>query len=609
MTNTYTNAGLIKQEYDTNDSTWGDYENTNKDIQQSLIAGYLQVSLASGNVTLTDVDGDNDQGKNHMFETTGVLSGNTNLIVPTKTRDFKVKNSCTGGFNVTVKTAAGTGIVIPQGTIANLICDGTNIIMGSTFLNGAQFKNSSQTISTVASSGSAQTVDISTANMWDITLTANCTITLSNPSASNTECEVRVRLTQNGTGSWNVTWAGGTILWLGQSDQSTSPTFTTTAGYVSEVVFRTVNGGTTYTAQLEGSGSSSGGGGVSPVAGLYVAVGSGGSVSSSTDGDTWVLQATQFSGADIIGIDQYNGRFHFYGNIASAGTNAIAKYTTNGTTFTSWGSSTSGNIIISETSLCTNGNAIVTNFTKGSGTTTPFSTDNWTTLSDSAVSTNIPTSTPMMSAVNGNEILLLNQTGSSTHWYSTSGGTNFNIVTTGATVVVGALAYLSGLYLIGSQSGLIYYKTSASSTTVTSTGFTLTGGNQVNKFIYTGVKWIAVGNAGKIANAASIGSWTARSTGLSGNIVDIANNGSIVVCVTSAGEVARSADDGDSWAILTSPSNNPFSGSALNFVKYRLTQFWAGGAGGKLGASPDGNTFSLVTSGFGTNTIYDMEAA
>lgn len=59
---------------------------------------------------------------------TGVLSGNRNLIVPNTVAQYWVDNETSGAFTLTVKTAAGTGIVVPQGVRNILYCDGANVV-------------------------------------------------------------------------------------------------------------------------------------------------------------------------------------------------------------------------------------------------------------------------------------------------------------------------------------------------------------------------------------------------------------------------------------------------------------------------------------------------
>jgi hypothetical protein len=48
---------------------------------------------------------------------------------------YIIKNSVSGGFAVTLKTSAGTGISVPNGGTALLYCDGTNVVSGGG-LNG-----------------------------------------------------------------------------------------------------------------------------------------------------------------------------------------------------------------------------------------------------------------------------------------------------------------------------------------------------------------------------------------------------------------------------------------------------------------------------------------
>lgn len=62
---------------------------------------------------------------------TGVLSGNQQVVLPSRFGHWLVINACTlGAFTLTVKTAAGTGIAIPAGGAASptaIYCDSVNI--------------------------------------------------------------------------------------------------------------------------------------------------------------------------------------------------------------------------------------------------------------------------------------------------------------------------------------------------------------------------------------------------------------------------------------------------------------------------------------------------
>jgi hypothetical protein len=62
------------------------------------------------------------------MEFTGALTGNRTIEVPAVAWPWVVYNNTSGAFSLTVKTNAGTGIVVPQGKRQVLYCDGTNVV-------------------------------------------------------------------------------------------------------------------------------------------------------------------------------------------------------------------------------------------------------------------------------------------------------------------------------------------------------------------------------------------------------------------------------------------------------------------------------------------------
>ena len=66
------------------------------------------------------------------YSLTGTLTGNRNVIVPTTIQQYWITNSTTGSYDVTIKTASGTGILVPQNYAYILYCDGTNVVEGQT---------------------------------------------------------------------------------------------------------------------------------------------------------------------------------------------------------------------------------------------------------------------------------------------------------------------------------------------------------------------------------------------------------------------------------------------------------------------------------------------
>lgn len=84
-------------------------------------------SKASQDVTTADVTLAADKSRCEYLTTTGVLTGNRNVIVP---NDWKAVVFCnnTGAFTTTFKTLGGTGIVVAQTKRATLFADGTNVV-------------------------------------------------------------------------------------------------------------------------------------------------------------------------------------------------------------------------------------------------------------------------------------------------------------------------------------------------------------------------------------------------------------------------------------------------------------------------------------------------
>lgn len=111
--------------------TWGDTTNTNLGtLLEQAICGVLSVAEGDTTLTLTALNGASDQSRNAVLNLTGAMTAGRNVVVPTSQKLYLVKNSTTGGFAVTVKTAAGTGVAIAAGTSQWVYCDGTNVVQG-----------------------------------------------------------------------------------------------------------------------------------------------------------------------------------------------------------------------------------------------------------------------------------------------------------------------------------------------------------------------------------------------------------------------------------------------------------------------------------------------
>ncbi len=116
--------------------TWGDVTNQGlTELVDASIAGTASITMSDANFTLSTASGTADEARKMFVVATGALTAARNIICPTVSKLYFVANNTTGGFAVTFKTSAGTGISIPNGEAMVLYCNGTNVINAITNFN------------------------------------------------------------------------------------------------------------------------------------------------------------------------------------------------------------------------------------------------------------------------------------------------------------------------------------------------------------------------------------------------------------------------------------------------------------------------------------------
>lgn len=103
-------------------SNWHSDVNDNFDEIDKCF-GIQAKSVTNADVTLTA-----DEARSEIQVTSGTMTANRSYIVPTLEAKYCIVNSCAGGFDLTVKTAAGTGVICPTGCATWVYCDGTNVV-------------------------------------------------------------------------------------------------------------------------------------------------------------------------------------------------------------------------------------------------------------------------------------------------------------------------------------------------------------------------------------------------------------------------------------------------------------------------------------------------
>lgn len=133
MTVTYTgNLKFGLPTTGTESGVWGDVVNNQITtlVDQSISGTVSLASMTNADYTLTNGDGNAPNEARYMAFTVPfsvVLTANRNIIVPSTSKSYIVRNVSQGGFSVTVKTAAGTGVEVPNGAEMFLWCNGTNV--------------------------------------------------------------------------------------------------------------------------------------------------------------------------------------------------------------------------------------------------------------------------------------------------------------------------------------------------------------------------------------------------------------------------------------------------------------------------------------------------
>lgn len=97
--------------------------NAGFDSLQQNMGGVLSKSVAGG----ADVSLSAAEANNGIINLTGVLTANINVIVPASAMQWRIVNGTTGAYSLKVKTSAGTGVFLKQGTSDVLFCDGSNV--------------------------------------------------------------------------------------------------------------------------------------------------------------------------------------------------------------------------------------------------------------------------------------------------------------------------------------------------------------------------------------------------------------------------------------------------------------------------------------------------
>ena len=197
--------------------TWGTTTNTNigTALEQAIVGYGNPVFIADADLTIALTDSNASQvARNFALNVTssGSLTATRNLIVPTLEKSYLIRNNTTGSQSIVVKTSAGTGVTVPNGTYLLVYVDGTNVVPQISQLP-VLYGGTGQTTYT---NGQLLIGNTTGSTLTKATLTAGTGITITNGSGAITIAGNTGTVTSvSGTGTVNGITLTGTVTTTG----------------------------------------------------------------------------------------------------------------------------------------------------------------------------------------------------------------------------------------------------------------------------------------------------------------------------------------------------------------------------------------------------------
>ena len=123
---------------------------------------------------------------------------------------------------------------------------------GANEILNAEVRDMSVSVQTIAAATGIEAIDYTAGHYVDMTLTGNVTaLSVTNPSNSGTLAQLRLKITQGGTGSYTIDWSG-IYFAQGNAVNPAPPILQTAVGAIDYVDLWSSNGGTTWFGAWDG---------------------------------------------------------------------------------------------------------------------------------------------------------------------------------------------------------------------------------------------------------------------------------------------------------------------------------------------------------------------
>jgi hypothetical protein len=144
---------------------WGSTTNTNWNLIEQAVTGVAQITMANSNYTLSSLNGVSDEARCMVIVAGGTNSAIWQIVAPLVKKFYIVNNSTAGGFAVTIGGATGSIVSIPNGTVGQVYCDGTNFFSAQTGSAGNFNVNGTLTAGSINNAGALTTATQTTSGL------------------------------------------------------------------------------------------------------------------------------------------------------------------------------------------------------------------------------------------------------------------------------------------------------------------------------------------------------------------------------------------------------------------------------------------------------------